>query len=65
MNKIQSRDYTVREKGRLIPTELGRVCADLLESSFPQIMNVDFTAHMEDDLEAIAQVKYPPRIFVV
>ncbi len=54
MNKIQSRDYTVREKGRLVPTELGRVCADLLEASFPQIMNVDFTAHMEDDLEAIA-----------
>jgi DNA topoisomerase I len=54
MTKIQSRDYTVREKGRLIPTELGRICAEMLEAHFPQVMDINFTAHMEDDLEAIA-----------
>ncbi|MGE3953635.1 MAG: type I DNA topoisomerase [Parachlamydiales bacterium] len=57
MNKIQSRSYTVKENKRLKPTELGRVCADLLERAFPKIMNVDFTANMEDDLELIAESK--------
>lgn len=55
MNKIQSRDYTVKESGRLKPTELGRVIADLLENNFQTIMNIDFTAHMEDDLELVAR----------
>ena len=54
MNKIQSREYTVKESGRLIPTELGKVIAQLLETSFKQIMNVSFTASMEDQLERIA-----------
>lgn len=57
MNKIQSRDYTVKESGRLKPTELGRVIAEFLESNFQQIMNIGFTAHMEDDLELVAEGK--------
>lgn len=57
MNKIQSRDYTVKESGRLKPTELGRVIAALLENNFKDIMNVGFTANMEDDLELIAESK--------
>lgn len=55
MNKIQSRDYTVKESGRLKPTELGRVIAQMLETSFQQIMNVGFTAEMEDSLEMVAE----------
>lgn len=54
MNKIQSRDYTIKESGRLRPTELGFVIASLLENNFQQIMNVGFTAEMEDNLEMIA-----------
>lgn len=54
MSKIQSREYTVREKGRLVPTELGKVIAQMLETNFPQIMNVSFTANMEDELEQVA-----------
>ncbi|MBS0622068.1 MAG: type I DNA topoisomerase [Verrucomicrobia bacterium] len=57
MNKIQSREYTRKEQGRIIPTELGRVCAQMLEENFPQVMNIDFTAHMEDDLELVAESK--------
>jgi DNA topoisomerase I len=57
MNKIQSRDYTVKESGRLKPTELGRVIAALLEANFTQIMDVSFTANMEDALEQIAEKK--------
>lgn len=54
MNKIQSRDYTVKEKGTLKPTELGRVIAQMLENNFSVIMDVGFTAAMEDELERIA-----------
>lgn len=55
MNKIQSRDYTIKESGRLKPTELGQVIAQMLEASFQQIMNVGFTAQMEDSLELVAE----------
>lgn len=57
MNKIQGRDYTIKEGGRLKPTELGCVIAALLESSFTQIMDIGFTARMEDNLEMIAEEK--------
>lgn len=57
MNKIQSRDYTVKENGRLKPTDLGFVIADLLENNFNIIMNIGFTAKMEDDLEQVAENK--------
>lgn len=57
MNKIQSRDYTVKESGRLKPTELGTVIAQMLETSFQQIMNIGFTASMEDSLEMVAENK--------
>lgn len=55
MNKIQSRDYTIKESGRLKPTELGCVIAALLETNFQGIMNIGFTALMEDSLELIAE----------
>lgn len=57
MNKIQSRDYTVKENQRLKPTELGRVIAQFLEDNFQKIMNIGFTAEMEDTLELIAANK--------
>lgn len=55
MNKIQSRDYTTKESGRLKPTEIGCVIALLLENNFQQIMNIGFTAQMEDSLEMVAE----------
>lgn len=54
MRKIQSREYTIREKGRLVPTELGKVIAQMLETNFKQIMDVGFTADLEDQLELVA-----------
>ncbi|GAB5411440.1 MAG: type I DNA topoisomerase [Chlamydiales bacterium] len=57
MNKIQSKDYTVKEKLTLRPTELGKIIAAMLETHFTMIMNVAFTAHMEDDLDVIAEGK--------
>ena len=57
MNKIQSRDYTTKEKGSLKPTELGRVIAQMLEENFQMIMNINFTASMEDALEEVEEQK--------
>jgi DNA topoisomerase-1 len=58
MNKIQSRDYTIKEKSALKPTELGRVIAKMLEDNFGVIMDVHFTAKMEDALEHVADDTY-------
>ncbi len=55
MNKIQSRDYTTKEKGTLKPTELGTVIAKMLEDNFAMIMDIGFTAAMEDELEHVAE----------
>ena len=55
MNKIQSRDYTVKEAQALKPTELGKVICQMLEDNFAPIMDVTFTAQMEDQLEQVAE----------
>ncbi|MBM3197956.1 MAG: DNA topoisomerase I, partial [Chlamydiae bacterium] len=57
MNKIQSRDYTTKEKGTLKPTELGKIIAQMLETNFKIIMDIGFTAAMEDELESVAEDK--------
>lgn len=55
MKKIEGRDYTNKEQGRLKPTELGRVICEILELNFKTIMEIAFTANMEDDLEQVAE----------
>jgi len=57
MNKIQSRDYTVKESNTLKPTELGKVICEMLEQNFAPIMDIHFTAQMEDQLEQVAEHK--------
>ena len=57
MNKIQSRAYTVKEKGTIIPTDLGKIICGMLEKSFENIMDVKFTAEMEQTLDKIAENK--------
>lgn len=55
MNKIQSRDYTTKEKGTLKPTELGKIIAQMLEANFKMIMDIGFTASMENELEHVGE----------
>ncbi len=55
MNKIQSRDYTTKEHQTLKPTDLGKVICQMLEENFAPIMDVTFTAQMEDQLEQVAE----------
>ena len=53
---IESRNYVVRtENKRLKPTEIGIVVNDLLVEHFSDIVNYDFTAQMEENLDAIAE----------
>ncbi len=54
---LVNRDYVRREKGYLIPTELGMKVSDLLVSYFPQIIDVSFTAHMEEELDQVEEGK--------
>lgn len=51
---IQERGYTERVDKRLRPTELGKIVNDLLVEYFPDIINVEFTAQLEENLDKIA-----------
>jgi len=57
MSTIQERGYVRREKGTLYPTELGLHVTDFLVPLFPGIMDVEFTAQMEEDLDQIEEGK--------
>ncbi len=55
LSTIQERDYVTKAKGSFQPTELGFVVNDLLAQHFANIINIKFTAQMEDELDEIAQ----------
>jgi len=55
VSTILEREYVTRQKQRLSPTELGMIIDRLLETSFPKIVDVDFTARMEKSLDEIAR----------
>jgi DNA topoisomerase-1 len=57
LSTIQEREYVNKVKGYLEPTELGFVVTDLLIKHFPKIVNIEFTAQMEDELDEIASKK--------
>jgi DNA topoisomerase-1 len=54
---IQDRGYVEQKERRFFATDLGMVVTDLLVEHFPKIMDLKFTAHMEDELDDIAQAK--------
>ena len=54
MATIMGRDYVLKDKGRFVPTKLGRAVAGLLTEHFPDIMDVGFTARVEEQLDDIA-----------
>ena len=51
---IQDRNYVVIKERKLYPTELGRKVNSVLVKNFPKILNVNFTAKMEEELDLIA-----------
>ena len=57
VDTIVKRSYVEKIDKRFFPTILGQVITKLLIASFPVIMEVKFTAHMEDDLDEIEEGK--------
>jgi len=58
LSTIQNRNYIEKnEQKKFCPTEIGIVVNDLLVRHFPKIVNIKFTANMEDDLDKIAEGK--------
>jgi DNA topoisomerase-1 len=55
LTTILSRQYVESEKRRFTPTDLGMKVSDMLSENFSKIMNVAFTAHLEEDLDKVAQ----------
>lgn len=53
ISNIQDREYVTLERKTFYPTELGMLVTDLLVASFPDIMNIEFTAKMENTLDEI------------
>ncbi|MBI5942842.1 MAG: type I DNA topoisomerase [Chloroflexi bacterium] len=54
ISTIQQRGYVERVDKRLIPTDTGLQVNDLMVQYFPEVVDFNFTAHMEEDLDKIA-----------
>ncbi|MDH3973992.1 MAG: type I DNA topoisomerase [Deltaproteobacteria bacterium] len=57
ISNIQDREYVRLDSKRFYPTELGMLVTGLLVDNFPDIMNVEFTARMEGQLDEIEEGK--------
>lgn len=55
LETIQKRGYVAIEDKKFIPTELGELVIEQMEQFFPEILNVEFTAHMEEDLDHVEE----------
>jgi DNA topoisomerase-1 len=53
ISTIVSRGYVIRNKRQLIPTELGMVTTDIMKNNFKDIVDVEFTAEMEQELDDV------------
>lgn len=57
MSTILQRDYVLLKDRKLHPTQLGLLISDLLVENFPKILDVEFTANMEEELDQIEEGK--------
>ncbi|MDD5711181.1 MAG: type I DNA topoisomerase, partial [Smithellaceae bacterium] len=57
LSTIQDREYVRLEKGKFHPTDLGILVTDLLVKNFPVILDVAFTASLENKLDMIEEGK--------
>jgi len=59
LSTIQERDYVVKEDKKYKPTETGFVVNDMLVAHFPEIVDLAFTSHIEEELDSIAEGTLP------
>jgi len=57
LSTIQDRKYVEKKENRFYPTELGNIVTELLIQSFAEILDVKFTANLEDQLDQIEEGK--------
>ena len=57
IDTLKSRDYVVLEEKKFVPTAIGFETTDKLQEFFSNIINVEYTANMEKDLDDIADNK--------
>ena len=57
METIKARDYVTIEDKKFVPTPIGIETTDKLQEGFSDIINVEYTANMENDLDEIAEAK--------
>lgn len=55
ISNIQDRGYVEKTENRFVPTELGQVVCKMLVQSFPDVMDVEFTAKVEEKLDHIEE----------
>ncbi|MED3880321.1 type I DNA topoisomerase [Priestia megaterium] len=53
LDTIQKRGYVALDNKRFVPTELGEIVLELVLEFFPEILDVEFTAKMENDLDEV------------
>ena len=58
MTSILNREYVEEDESkRMRPTSLGRVVTDLLVAAFPDILEVSFTAQLEEELDEVEKAR--------
>lgn len=57
LDTIQKRNYVALDNKRFVPTELGEIVLELMMEFFPEILDVEFTANMENNLDEIEEGK--------
>ena len=55
ISTLQQREYVTLEKRRFFPTDVGRVVAKFLTNHFTRYVDYDFTARLEDELDAVSR----------
>lgn len=59
IHTLQQREYVTMDKKRFIPTDVGRIVNKFLTQHFPKYVDFQFTASLEDTLDAIARGEQP------
>jgi len=57
LETIQKRGYVAIEEKKFMPTELGELVHQMMDEFFPEILDAEFTAHMEGDLDHVEEGK--------
>src|SRR5438477_8347533 len=57
LSTIQDKEYVEKKENRFYPTDLGKIVNELLVEAFPRVLDVEFTAHMEEELDEVEEGK--------